>query len=537
MPPLIKQKLHLSAVVLVWLLLAALPRALAGGSEVVVVYNSLLPASKMVADHYAAVRQVPAAQVFGLPLSTNEEISRVYFHDALQLPLADDLVAAKLWQFAEVAAPTNGNHPPMTITKVVQSKIRYLVLCYGVPLKIAEDDKLHEIPPMDMPTEFQQNQAAVDSELTTLPLIRMKLTLTGPLLNPFCNCTNPLAMTPTNGLLMVSRLDGPTPAVANGLVDKAIEAETHGFWGRAYFDARGLPATNFYYPGDTWILGAAELAHRLGFETNVDDIPETFPAGYPLSQVALYAGWYDTDVSGPFAAPTVEFMPGAFAYHLHSYSAKTVRSLTLNWVGPLIGKGATCTMGCVYEPYLMFTPNVAFFLEAWGNGFTFGEAAWAAQRALSWQTAVVGDPLYRPFGRDLLKQHNALLEKKSALADWSGLRLLDLEMTHGLPAAKVAAFLEHLEQAQHSGVLLEKLADLDLQLAKPAASIEVLQQALKFATSPPQRLRLRLTLATRLQAAGRTGDLIADYHALLTEHPDYPGRPGIEEKLKNLEVK
>ena len=325
--------------------------------------------------------------------------------------------------------------------------------------------------------------------------------------------------------------------MANGLVDKAIEAETHGVWGRAYFDARGLPATNFYYPGDTWILGAAELAHRLGFETNVDDIPETFPAGYPLSQVALYAGWYDTDVSGPFAAPTVEFMPGAFAYHLHSYSAKTVRSLTLNWVGPLIGKGATCTMGCVYEPYLMFTPNVAFFLEAWGNGFTFGEAAWAAQRALSWQTAVVGDPLYRPFGRDLLKQHNALLEKKSALADWSGLRLLDLEMTHGLPAAKVAAFLEHLEQAQHSGVLLEKLADLDLQLAKPAASIEVLQQALKFATSPPQRLRLRLTLATRLQAAGRTGDLIADYHALLTEHPDYPGRPGIEEKLKNLEVK
>ena len=537
MPPLLKMKLNRLAAVLVWLLLLAIHRAEAGGNEVVVVYNSLLPASRMVAEHYAAVRQVPAQQVFGLPLSTNEEISRVYFRDSLQVPLANELVAAKLWQFAEVAAPTNANHPPMTITKVVQSKFRYLVLCYGVPLKIAEDDKLHEIPPVDMPTEFQQNQAAVDSELTTLPLIHIKMTLTGPLLNPFCNCTNPLAMTPTNGLLMVSRLDGPTAEAANGLVDKAMAAETNGLWGRAYFDARGLATNDYYHPGDHWILGAAELAHRLGFETNVDDTPETFPAGYPLSQVALYAGWYDIDVSGPFAAPTVEFMPGAFAYHLHSYSAKTLRSLTRNWVGPLIGKGATCTMGCVYEPYLAFTPNVAFFLEAWGNGFTFGEAAWSAQRALSWQTTVVGDPLYRPFGRDLLKQHTALLQKKSELADWSGLRLLDLEMIHGLPPQKVVIFLEHLEQAQHSGVLLEKLADLEMQLGKPASSIEALQKALQFATSPPQRLRLRLTLATRLQAAGRTADLIANFHALLTEQPDYPGRLEIEEKLKNLEVK
>jgi hypothetical protein len=37
-------------------------------------------------------------------------------------------------------------------------------------------------------------------------------------------------------------------------------------------------------------------------------------------------------------------------------------------------------------------------LEAFGNGYTFGEAAWAAQPVLSWQTTVIGDPLYRPFG-------------------------------------------------------------------------------------------------------------------------------------------
>ena len=37
-----------------------------------------------------------------------------------------------------------------------------------------------------------------------------------------------------------------------------------------------------------------------------------------------YIGWYDGNVSGPFTRPAVEFAPGAFAYHLHSYSAATL---------------------------------------------------------------------------------------------------------------------------------------------------------------------------------------------------------------------
>ncbi len=53
-----------------------------------------------------------------------------------------------------------------------------------------------------------------------------------------------------------------------------------------------------------------------------------------MSHIAIYAGWYDGDVSGPFAAPKVEFMPGAFAYHLHSFSADTLRSTTQQLVRP-----------------------------------------------------------------------------------------------------------------------------------------------------------------------------------------------------------
>src|SRR5688572_13318760 len=46
------------------------------GDEVIVVYNSRLPESKQVAEHYAARRQVPGHQVVGLELPVTETMTR-----------------------------------------------------------------------------------------------------------------------------------------------------------------------------------------------------------------------------------------------------------------------------------------------------------------------------------------------------------------------------------------------------------------------------------------------------------------------------
>jgi hypothetical protein len=59
-------------------------RAANPGDEVVIVYNTRVPESKGVADYYAQRRHVPLNQVYGFPLSTNEDISRAEFRDALQ---------------------------------------------------------------------------------------------------------------------------------------------------------------------------------------------------------------------------------------------------------------------------------------------------------------------------------------------------------------------------------------------------------------------------------------------------------------------
>ena len=504
------------------------------GGEVVVVYNSAMPESKAVAEYYAQARQVPPQQLFGFPLPVGLDMSRDEFRSGLQQPLAEALETNGLWQLGDVAVPYNHGVPKHTNRIVVSSKIRYLVLCYGVPVRIDEDPSIHELLPSNFPSQYHANTAAVDSELAWLPLLHMPVLITGPLPNWVYAATNQVLMDPTNGFLLVARLDGPSPDIARGLVDKALAAEQDGLWGRAYCDARGLPATSNYYYGDQLMLGAAVVCKELGYDISLDTNAATFSAAYPLSHIAIYCGWYDWTVSGPFTLPDVEFMPGAFAYHLHSYSAADIRSRTSNWVGPLLAKGATCTMGCVSEPYLSLTPDIAFFLRALAHCWTFGEAAWSAQPVISWQTTVVGDPLYRPFGRTPLEFYRALKARQSPLLDWAMLRLMNLDLAHGAPLEKISDTLEQLPETGSSAVLSEKLAELNAALGKPSAAIDYYQRALNLKPSRQQSIGLRLALGRLLTQQNRPAEARADYHQLLADFPDYAGKDTIEYDLKQL---
>lgn len=517
-----RHRLSTASLALALVALAAPLRAANPGDEVVVVFNQRLAESKAVAEHYAERRQVPARQVFGLSLPTSEDMTRAEFRDQLQIPLAKLMEEKKLWRIGPITVPSTNGQPGKVVQRPIESKIRYLLLCYGVPVRIQPDPTLIEEGSDQMRPELRRNEAAVDSELAWLPLVEQKLHLYGPLMNPFYTTTNAAALSPTNGILLVTRLDGPSAEVARGLVDKAMEAETNGLWGRAYFDLRGIADTN-YRVGDDWMRDAAEIARLSGFETVVDTNAAVFPASFPLSQVALYAGWYTESVAGAFAQPTVEFMPGAFAYHLHSLSAGTVRSADRCWVGPLLARGATATMGCVYEPYLGATPEIGvFFGRLLVYGFTFGEAAYACTPVLSWQTTVIGDPLYRPFGKDPDARQRELERRHSPLLEWAYLRLADFKLARRAPVADAVAYLEQNELTRKSAVLMEKLGDLYEAQGKPSASAWAYEEALKLAPSPQQRVRLMLGLGEKLVALDRVADACTVYEQFLERFPNYP---------------
>lgn len=516
------------------LLLAPPATAASSGEEVVVVYNQKVPASEDVARHYAEVRHVPKEQVIGFKLSADEEISRAEFEESLARPLAHELESRKLWRMGTAMWPITNGTDLREVRVPVESKIRYVVLCYGVPLKIANDPNLHE-PGQDLvKPELRFNGAAVDSELAALPLPPEVNRKFGLLRNVNYTSTNTAMFSPTNAILLVTRLDGPTPEIARSLVDKAMAAETNGFWGRAYCDIRSTTDTN-YMIGDEWIRGAFDIGRVLGFESLLDTNAATFPAGQPMSHIAFYAGWYDAEPGGPFLAPKMEFMPGAFAYHLHSGNAWTVRSTNRAWVGPLLAKGATCTFGSVNEPYLPGTPDVGTFAARWLiSGFTFGEAAYAAQTCLSWQTTVVGDPLYRPFAMHPQLLHLKLERTENPLVAWSHVRVVNLNLMRGTPLMQVIGYLEGMELTKHNAVMMEKLADLNTAVGKPASAVYAYEKALTLDATPQQHLRLMLKLAGRHVAQKQPDAAVETYRTLLREFPDYAGKAEIEMEITKL---
>ena len=446
------------------------------GKSVTVLFNSALPESRAVAEHYAKVRGVPADHLIGLPLPEGHTISRQDFTTKLEQPLATELAKRKL---------LDGQ----------SASIRYLVPCWGVPIRVDKDDTLEEAGRLKATSSLRRNEASVDSELAMLPQLDQAPKRFGIVANPAYKQSEAKQISPANGVLMVARLDGPSADLAKRLVDRAVVAEKDGLWGRAYVDLRGL-TDGPYKPGDDRLRRVAEITRRSGFTTVVDEQPATLPVGYPASQIAIYVGWYGINVEGVFAESTVEFMPGAIAYHLHSFNGSMIRDAHARWIGPFVRKGATATFGSVYEPYLELTPDQPlFFSRLIQDGFSFGEAGYAATRALSWQTVFVGDPLYRPFGREPEALREDLANRNSPLLEWFHLLAVNQGLAAGAPAKAAIAHLRQLPNTKESAVLQEKLAELLSANGQAESASEAFATAARLSTSPKQRQRLAAELA------------------------------------------
>ncbi len=381
--------------------------------RVVLVANRSDSDSVRVAEHYAQVRGVPAENIVALPMSTAEQITWPEFLSTIWEPLQAELVK-RGWIEAQTMALTDDLGRKRLA--VSGHRIVALVTCRGVPLKIEHDQTLSKDNlPWTGRSEFRTNAGAVDSELSMLAVSG------GYPINAFTN--NPLFSRdrPTalemNRVVRVARLDGASPEDAMALVDRAVAAEKTGLLGRGYVDIGGP-----HHSGDEWLDDVAKQITTLGFDLSVDREGGTFPATSRADAAVLYFGWYAGGIDGPFALPGYRFAPGAIAFHIHSHSASTLRSSTGGWVGPLIAHGATATFGNVYEPYLELTHRPNLVLKSLARGDTLIDAAYYALPRLSWQSIVIGDPLYRPFGITLAMQQANRAKLPAPFAGYLALR-------------------------------------------------------------------------------------------------------------------
>ena len=197
-------------------------------------------------------------------------------------------------------------------------------------------------------------------------------------------------------MLLVSRLDAPTPDAVKAMIVNGIQAEKEGLWGWGYVDLRSITDPG-YVMGDQWIKQAEDAMRSSGIPVLCDDLPGTYQDGFPITDAAEYFGWYSENIDGPFRNDSFHFLPGAIAMHLHSFSATTLHDPLKGWTGPLIQHGAGASVGNVYEPYLVFTTDFGILEEKLLSGSNLVESYYAAQPVLSWMSILVGDPLYRPY--------------------------------------------------------------------------------------------------------------------------------------------
>lgn len=379
-------------------------------NEILVVANRDHAASIRLARYYCEKRGVPSGHVIPVSLGTSlrDSISRADYEKRLAGPIRR-----------------------IFATRKDLEHIRCLVTTYGVPFRVGRRDpldgfdaQLKQLRDLQQQEKdavaalerkgqanspaWQQRQvrlaqvqvdmdritgketeASVDSELSLVLCQAYELyrwqpnALRSPVPQPFRT-------------LMISRLDGPSYGVAQGLIDKAMAAEQKGLAGTAYIDSRGLFANDLYSRYDQSLRDLVLLTRlRTTLTVEEEATPALFAPG-TCPQTALYCGWYSLRTY----VDAFDFVDGAVGYHIASLEAVNLRDPnSTQWCPAMLKDGITATLGAVGEPYLHAFPEPKAFFHALFDGHCLVEAFYLTKPFNSWQMVLIGDPLYRPFGK------------------------------------------------------------------------------------------------------------------------------------------
>ena len=239
-----------------------------------------------------------------------------------------------------------------------------------------------------------RGNSALDSDL--MMLWRGKLRRGRWFLNPM-DLRNWTANATANHprVMMVCRLDAPTPAMVKRMIRVSLSVEKTGLRGVAYFDARGL---HTYSPYESFDHDLRVTARYIKANSNMKVVLEDTPAFLQAKNCpdeAVYCGWYSLQ----HYLDSCQWLPGSVAYHVASFELSTLHTPgTPDWCPNLIAHGVCGTLGATDEPYLFAFPLPSEFFPLLLSGkFTQGEVYYMTTPVIGWRMAFVGDPLYNPF--------------------------------------------------------------------------------------------------------------------------------------------
>jgi uncharacterized protein (TIGR03790 family) len=205
-------------------------------------------------------------------------------------------------------------------------------------------------------------------------------------------------------VVMVTRIDAPTPQIARDLMANSVEVERVGLKGKLVIDTRGIAetdATGKHDPFGIFDERLRRLATIAQTKTNLQVVLDTKPevlSANSVDDVALYCGWY----SVRNYVPGMKFNRGAVGYHVASFELVSLRAEHEGgWVRGLMYAGVVGTVGPVAEPYLHSFPAPDEFFPLLLTGkMTLAEVYWTTVPLASWMQTCIGDPLYTPYAKN-----------------------------------------------------------------------------------------------------------------------------------------
>lgn len=441
----------------------AAARAEINPEKVYVVANSDDPDSVAIAEFYCSARSVPRKNIVLLPMPKKGEVSKADYFAKIENPLT-----ARLVELGAVKAFKLGSKDSYgrEIYSYVSHDISFVVFCRGVPWGVQATPK----SPKPKPPKSFQDGASVDSEFSArfLP----SKSLAGFVANPLFGKSNWGSLPSITGVIPTARLDGITRADAENLVKNAIVAESKGVAGRAYIDK-----SKYTKEGDEWLEQTKRLLDAEGFDISESPSRALFGYGERMDAPAFYFGWYSKEPKGYFAERGFRFPRGAGALHIYSFSARNMRS-EKSWTPSFVAQGVCSTFGNVYEPYLGGTHRPQVYMAGLLASMSAGEAAFAANPLLSWQTVFVGDPMFKPFKVGLDAQIAAIDSGETdGYSQYSVIRKMNLiARASGDEAA--ADFGKKYVGKMSDAALLLKLSQLAKKLKNNAQAAEFARTAI-----------------------------------------------------------
>jgi TIGR03790 family protein len=342
--------------------------------EVLVVYNANFPDSLTVANYYMTQRGIPAANLCAISPPSSTILSMADYVSTVKTPIR------------------------ACLTSVGRTQVLYIVFSYLTPYKIeaslsyAIDSYVSDIWDLyttkdfnPVPTAPHRYYAASQSQ--------------GNVFAPFVSLATYRTLPKSTLLYSVWRLDGMSLALAQGLVDKAMQAEqAGGLVGQGCFDTT-VDANLVYdavYKSADWSLHmAAQFMTQANFGVTEDTNPEEFgtaPAPLTCPNTAVYSGWYSYNTYND----AFSWNTGAIGFHLDSASALDPRGGT-NWSANAVIHGIAVTSGAVSEPYLEGLARPGGVFRNLLEGSNVGDAFLRNTQWVKWMILNIGDPLYTPF--------------------------------------------------------------------------------------------------------------------------------------------